>query len=385
MEAMEEPAAKPTTTHPARRRWLVAVAAPSLLAATFAVGWLVLASNNLHEVVAGSVLRSAQPSAADLARLVRERGLHTVINLRADGQHDWLQREEAACAGLGIDLYSIGFSTTEWPRQYRVRELVRLLDVAKRPLLLHCRRGTDRAGWASALVRMLDGDPPEQALSELDLWHGHICDRATCPLHRFFASYEVYLEHSGQVHSGAAFRRWVLEVYCPEPYDAELALAGSPPSVVAVGAPLHLAVDVRNRGGDPWRMAAAEGGVRLGVRALGPLVAPPAEAITAFRTGDHPVLDLGRADVGAGVLPPGGRQHFEVSFAAPAQPGLYILQVDMVEELVHWFSDMGGPGLLLELRVTPRPERGTDDHDPEIIVASCADREEALCDRWSVC
>ena len=42
---------------------------------------------------------------------------------------------------------------------------------------------------------------------------------------------------------------------------------------------------------------------------------------------------------------------FELRFTAPQTPGVYLLQIDMVDELVHWFSDLGFPGLIHELTV----------------------------------
>ena len=316
--------------------------------------WMRLGGDNLREVEPGAVLRSAQPSADDLARLVRRRGLHTVINLRTSGrQHDWLQAETATCSTLGIDLYGIGFDPSEWPPQSRVRELVRALDSARRPILLHCRRGIDRAGWASAVVRLLAGDPLDRALRELDLWHGHLCARATCPLHRFFASYESYLERVGLVHSAATFHHWALQLYCPEPYHAEIELEEPLPAAVTAGAPLEVAARVRNRGRDGWAMGNGPKGVRLGVRAIGPLVAPPADPVAALRSVERPALDLARGDGEPGVLPPGGEWFVEVRFAAPREAGPYVLQVDLVKEHEHWFSDMGGPGVVQTVSVTP--------------------------------
>ncbi len=251
--------------------------------------------DNLRQVVPGQVLRSAQPTADDLARLVRRHGLRTVLNLRTSGvHHEWLKAEEAACSTLGVDLYNIGFDPSEWPRQHRVRELVRVLDRARRPILLHCRRGIDRAGWASAVARLLGGEPLTRAVSELDLWHGHLCDRATCPLHRFFASYEGYLERSGVGHSAAAFRRWALRLYCPEPYHAEIELEEIMPAAVVAGEPLQAAVRVRNRGQEGWMMGRGPGDVRLGVRALGPFVAlPPIPSRPCARRRERPSTSAG--------------------------------------------------------------------------------------------
>jgi hypothetical protein len=62
-------------------------------------------------------------------------------------------------------------------------------------------------------------------------------------------------------------------------------------------------------------------------------------------------VDVARSGLEPGVVGPGESRELEIRLRAPAAPGRYVLQIDMVDELVHWFSDMGWPGILLDIEV----------------------------------
>jgi len=198
--------------------------------------------------------------------------------------------------------------------------------------------------------------PLKRALEPLSPAAGHICNRATCPLHRFFARYQAWLAGSGAAHDGATFRRWALTVYCPPPYDAAIMVLTQPlPRSVVAGEPMTLAVRVVNHSDQAWVLRPGdERGIRLGVRALGPFAALPEDPVTAFRVTNSPARDLARAGLEHGIVPPGGEREFAIAMRVPLEPGIWVLQVDMVDEHVHWFSDLGGPGVTFRLDVHPR-------------------------------
>jgi hypothetical protein len=82
-------------------------------------------------------------------------------------------------------------------------------------------------------------------------------------------------------------------------------------------------------------------------------IAPPADPIALFRLPSGPAVHIARASLESGVMPQGSRRDFELRLRAPRRPGRYLLQLDMVDERVHWFSDLGWPGLIHELEVVP--------------------------------
>jgi len=85
------------------------------------------------------------------------------------------------------------------------------------------------------------------------------------------------------------------------------------------------------------------------------------------RAGDHPVRvghhwrdDAGSLTVWEGFrseLPrdvaPGETVEVEVWFFAPARPGRYILELDVVQEYLTWFSERGSPLLAGAVEVRP--------------------------------
>jgi len=303
--------------------------------------------DRLVQVIPGQVLRSGRLDGGELRGVIERLGLRTVVSLTGSGpEDDWVGAERELCASLGVRHVTLPFSLDEWPGRAHVEQVIELLDTAERPLLFHCLRGADRSGWASAVSLVLADAPVARAIRQMSRRTGHLCDPAACPLHRFFASYLDHLAATGRAESAAAFREWVTSEYCPAPYNAEL------PRSAATGETLRLTVRVTNRGADAWRMTDSRtAGVRLGARVIGPFIAPPADPIALFRLSSGPAVDIARAGLESGVMPQGARRDFELRLRAPRRPGRYLLQIDMVDERVHWFSDLGWPGLIHELEV----------------------------------
>ena len=339
-----------------RRRWLVAAAIGIALVATA----LLLARKRyagpvrVVEVVPG-LLVAGQPKAAEWPAVVQRFGVRAVVNLRgARPSERWYADEAAACRDLGVARDDVRIKLDDWPPQHEVRRFVALLEERERPLLLHCKDGYDRSGWGAAVALALAGEPLARALDVMSPASGHLCRRDACPLHRFFAEYSSWLGRSGAAHDAATFRLWALTAYCPPPYDAAIELLAVPPRHVRAGEAVDLSVRVTNRSQLPWRLSAdPDRGIRLGARCIGPLAAWPADAVAVFRTPNGPARDIARAGVENGTVEAGASRTFAPRFQAPAATGSYVVHLDMVDENVHWFCDLGGPGVTFRLDVTP--------------------------------
>jgi protein tyrosine/serine phosphatase len=115
---------------------------------------------NLHRVT-GTLLRSAQPTAAGMRNL-ESLGVRTVINLRAFHS----DRDEVAGTGLLDEELSVKTWHLEDEDVVRVLRLLR--DPAAGPTLVHCQHGADRTGTMVAMYRMVvQGWPREKAIDEL--------------------------------------------------------------------------------------------------------------------------------------------------------------------------------------------------------------------------
>lgn len=133
------------------------------------------ATGNMHAVVPGVLYRSAQVDAEELARWQREYGIRSVLNLRGERPDKaWYREEAAAAEELGIVLSSFRMGAT---RQIGPEDATRLLALMRdlpKPLLVHCRQGSDRTGLASALyVAAVEGDAAK-AEAQLSIAYGHV-------------------------------------------------------------------------------------------------------------------------------------------------------------------------------------------------------------------
>jgi protein tyrosine phosphatase (PTP) superfamily phosphohydrolase (DUF442 family) len=308
---------------------------------------------NIGEVVPDRVYRSRQPTAKNIDGAARRFGLASVVNLRGPQPGEpWYDAEVEATGRLGLERLDLRFHSFDWPPRVEVRELVRFLDTGSFPTLLHCMSGVHRTGWASSVARVLAGDSPEEARSELSSARRTLKEAGRDFGEPFFDLYGRWLLESAQEHSPQVFRDWALEVYCPPPYNAEIqiedATVGESP-----GAATSFRVRVTNRSPQAWTLSSALGeGIRLGATILGPFDSRPKDPLAEFRRPGRPGRDVGRAGVEDGVIEPGQARVFELAFNAPEKPGLYLVQLDMVEERVHWFSDLGTPGVIVDLRVS---------------------------------
>jgi protein tyrosine phosphatase (PTP) superfamily phosphohydrolase (DUF442 family) len=306
-------------------------------------------------VIPSEVFRSPQPSTEDLRGLARQLRLKTIVNLRGENPDArWYHDETRAAAEFGLRMVSLSFETFDRPSRTETLALVETLESSPRPILLHCWSGRDRSNWAAGVARLLEGGSLDDARGGLTALQGHVCEARRCPLHGFFDEYERWLDRSGLRHDGPTFSEWVRDEYYPEPYRAHIATGPLPGPHLRVGDTLRLTVVVGNDSRSTWTAeAGSDSGIRLGARLLGPFDRVPENPLGRFRSrhGAKP-RDVWRDDRD-GEWAPGELRAIEVAFDVPDEPGIWLAQLDMVDERIHWFSDLGGPGLILPVRVTP--------------------------------
>lgn len=107
---------------------------------------------NFHEVVAGQLYRSNQPSSEQLVRYTGDNGIKTVINLRGENEsEDWYKDEIKTSRELGLTHIDFGMSARHELDMTKVNQLVAIMRDAPKPILIHCKSGADRTGLATAL------------------------------------------------------------------------------------------------------------------------------------------------------------------------------------------------------------------------------------------
>ena len=149
--------------------------------------------------------------------------------------------------------------------------------------------------------------------------------------------YEVWLEEQAIAHDPEAFRSWVNAAYVSAFYDAKLEIVEFPKTLRAAE-PIQLTLQVTNRSPDPMRFRKTRDfGVHIGTL----LESTRSAAFSAE----------GRAGVRDVMLVPGGSAVFQIDLGPVPEPGPYRLTVDLVDESVVWFSEMGSSQLVREFRV----------------------------------
>ncbi len=248
-----------------RRRWFQLAGGCVLAALGYEAGRVLLGSN-VHTVIPGRVYRSAQLSQNQLERMIVEKGLRTVVNLRGCcPETEWYQADARATCRMGICQEDLTFSAKRYPHPGEVQRLVQVLDQAAYPLLFHCARGADRTGLASTLALLLLTDS-DLKTARRQLWprYGHFAMGRTAVLDRFFDYYQNWLAERGWEHTPSRLREWIDGHYCPGPFRAEIRLLHPQPLRWPAGQGQVVAVQVINRAIEPWQFVpGGSGGVQL--------------------------------------------------------------------------------------------------------------------------
>jgi protein tyrosine/serine phosphatase len=307
-----------------------------LALAFFAEAGTILVGRNFHTLIPGRAYRCAQPSPADLQRYIAKYGIKTVINLRGCcSTTEWYIDEGRATAAANIAQEDITFSAGRLPAPQELRRLIEVLDRAAYPILIHCRRGVDRTGLTSVIVKMLDANASlNVARKELGLCHAHIRFGRTEAMLRFFDLYETWLKETGREHAPSAFREFVAAGYVPGPAKARIELVEMPPLHAGQPAAIHLRA--LNESVETWHLRPGTGsGVHLKFTISDPSGAP---------------VQQGFAGLFRKEIPRG--QSVDLTLALSGlPPGRYTLIADLHEVPDVSFAQLGSEPLVQEIAV----------------------------------
>src|SRR3954453_9326677 len=115
----------------------------------------------------GILYRSGQLTGDQLDAVVRRYGIRTVINFQVPGKT--VEAERGVVRRLKIDFVNLPMSGDGFGQESQFREVLKACDdPARRPVLIHCARGTCRTGAAVALYRFeRDGWTLEDVAAEM--------------------------------------------------------------------------------------------------------------------------------------------------------------------------------------------------------------------------
>jgi protein tyrosine/serine phosphatase len=144
------------------------------LTAALVAWWLIsldregrLVWDHWDEVKRGILYRSGQLSPDQLDQAVKRYNIRTVINFQWPGEE--MKAERTLTRELGVDFVNLPMPGDGLGEEWQFREVLKILDDPdRRPVLVHCARGTCRTGAAVAFYRFeRDGWTPEDVASEL--------------------------------------------------------------------------------------------------------------------------------------------------------------------------------------------------------------------------
>ncbi len=327
-----------------RRRAIAGLLAVALAAALLLFRpWLF--GGNLHEVIPGEVYRSGQLSAPELDARISALGLRSVVNLRGlDREERWSGEQDRVLAARGVAQHGVRLSARRLPSPQRLEELAKILETAERPLLVHCGAGTDRTGLAASLALLLAGQGVERARAEFGLRHGFLGWLSRSDLPAWLDLYAGWLAARGEAHAPAAVHRFLAEGYIPYFYKASIETVELR-RVLEVDQATTAVFRVTNRSPKPWRFRPGDVlGVHLGAQ-------------LASLDPDRPWQHSARGETPDRSFAPGESAEIPLHLPPLPAPGHYRLTIDLVDELVAWFADMGSQPLELELEARRAGER----------------------------
>jgi protein tyrosine phosphatase (PTP) superfamily phosphohydrolase (DUF442 family) len=181
------------------RRLLLLLLLPGLALGAFVFS--VVAHHNFHVVSRGLVYRSAQMNADALAAIIPEYGIKSILNLRGAGEgKDWYVAETNTARELGVQHFDYALSATHELTDEQMDEILATIRDAPKPILIHCKSGSDRTGLVGALYLYgLEGQPSESARRQLAVFYGHIPHLLWCDSVAMDNSFSRYVSNHTQL------------------------------------------------------------------------------------------------------------------------------------------------------------------------------------------
>ena len=197
-------------------RWIALVVAPLAITSLVFVAWD-QATFNFGQVQPGRIYRSGQMPATALTQTLRVHRIKTVLNLRGSNPADaWYRDEVAATNAAGATQLDVAMSSCLWMSRAQLRTLIRILDRAEYPMLIHCAWGSERTGLVSAFAELLrPGSRLDDARAQFSIRHLFLRVNDGKVMARHLDQYESWLRASGIKHEPASFRRWVDQGFKP--------------------------------------------------------------------------------------------------------------------------------------------------------------------------
>lgn len=166
--------------------------------------------DNVHVILPGQYYRSAQLDSADLVRMIRQKHLRSVIDLRIKERDvSAYQREKKITKDFDVKFYYFPMYAYRLPNKSELRKLTGLLDNVPKPVLIHCGGGADRSGLAAAIVLLLHNFSLEKAKKQISIKYFVISSKSVGKL--VLPHYANWLKKKKEKSSRELFLQWVYQ------------------------------------------------------------------------------------------------------------------------------------------------------------------------------
>jgi protein tyrosine phosphatase (PTP) superfamily phosphohydrolase (DUF442 family) len=132
-------------------------------------------TGNFHTVSEGKIYRSAQLREDQWTEYIKKYHIKSILNLRGENKgSSWYLQEVHMAEAFGVKHYDVGISANHEVSDENIERILGLIREAPKPLLIHCKYGTDRSGLMAAVYRYkIEGLSAEGAVRQLSLVYGH--------------------------------------------------------------------------------------------------------------------------------------------------------------------------------------------------------------------
>ncbi|MCR9067247.1 MAG: tyrosine-protein phosphatase [Rhodobacteraceae bacterium] len=162
---------------------------------------------NWHKVD-DELYRTAHPSPRRL-RIAKRRGIRSVLSLRGDMLNTPNLIERRAAVEIGLPVQAVRMRTVSLPDAATLLKLIDLLRTMAKPMLVHCKSGSDRTGLAVTLyLHVIKGQPLDEARRALSWKYGHWSFGSAGVVHRLLDAYAA-----AHAATGIGFEDWVRQDY----------------------------------------------------------------------------------------------------------------------------------------------------------------------------
>ncbi|NNU79175.1 protein tyrosine phosphatase [Halovulum dunhuangense] len=169
---------------------------------------------NRREIAQG-VTCGSQPGPLTVRRMAR-RGLKTIVNLRGESKGGPYFYEREACTAEGVGLINFPMSSRKLPDPQTLLDFIDMLKSLQRPVMIHCKSGADRAGFAAGIWMLaIEGATPEAAARQLSPRYLHFRRSRAGVLDAFFECYRA-----ANAARQIGFVEWIRTEYAPDRIEA---------------------------------------------------------------------------------------------------------------------------------------------------------------------